>query len=49
MPAGDLLGWHSSAGPDVGNRDGHVFVDNLIAGDANFAKPLLFIWLPHSL
>jgi hypothetical protein len=38
---GDLFGWHSSAGPDVGERQGHVFVNNLLAADETFVGPML--------
>ncbi len=39
--AGDHFGWHASTGPDVNERDGHVFVNNLLTGDENFHRPLL--------
>jgi parallel beta-helix repeat protein len=49
-PATDrLFGWHSSTGPDVDERDGHVFVNNLLTGDSNYHRPLLFVWQPASL
>jgi hypothetical protein len=38
--AGDHFGWHPSTGPDVDERDGHVFVNNLIAVDENYDRPL---------
>ena len=41
---GDHFGWHPSTGPDVDERDGHVFVNNLLTGDKNFTKPLLYLW-----
>jgi hypothetical protein len=41
---GDHFGWHPSTGPDVDERDGHVFVNNLLVGDENFNRPLLFVW-----
>jgi parallel beta-helix repeat protein len=41
---GDHFGWHPSTGPDVDKREGHVFVNNLLTGDAGFARPLLFAW-----
>jgi hypothetical protein len=41
---GDMFGWHPSTGPDVDKRDGHVFVNNLMTGDAAFNRPLLFVW-----
>ncbi len=48
-PAGDRFGWHSSTGPDVDNREGHVFVNNLLTGGENFTRPLLFVWQPSNL
>jgi hypothetical protein len=36
-----IFGWHPSAGPDVDQREGHVFVGNLLVADAGFGKPLL--------
>ncbi|MGD0590006.1 MAG: right-handed parallel beta-helix repeat-containing protein [Bacteroidota bacterium] len=49
-PANDgTFGWHSSTGPDVDKRDGHVFVNNLLTGEKNFQRPLLFVWQPDSL
>ena len=47
--AGDHFGWHPSTGPDVDERDGHIFVNNLLTGDKNFHRPLLFVWQPASL
>jgi len=49
VAAGDHFGWHASTGPDVDKRDGHVFVNNLMTGDRNFDRPLLFVWQPASL
>jgi parallel beta-helix repeat protein len=37
----DHFGWHPSTGPDVDKREGHVFVGNLLVGDATFPKELL--------
>lgn len=37
----DHFGWHPSAGPDVDERHGHVFVNNLLATDESFDEPLL--------
>ena len=49
-PANDrMFGWHSGTGPDVDKRDGHVFVNNLLTGDMNYRRPLLFVWQPDSL
>jgi hypothetical protein len=47
--AGDRFGWHPSTGPDVDKREGHVFVDNLLAGDESFTRPFLFVWQPEAL
>ncbi|MDZ7288771.1 MAG: right-handed parallel beta-helix repeat-containing protein [candidate division KSB1 bacterium] len=47
--AGDHFGWHPSTGPDVDQREGQVFVNNLLVGDENFNRPLLFVWQPASL
>ncbi len=44
--AGDHFGWHPSTGPDVDERYGHVFVNNLLTGDSSFHRPLLFVWQP---
>ncbi len=44
VPQGDHFGWHSSTGPGVEERDGHVFVNNLLTGDENYNRPLLFVW-----
>jgi parallel beta-helix repeat protein len=46
---GDHFGWHASTGPDVDERDGHVFVNNLLTGDENFSRPLLFVWQTRNL
>ena len=39
--AGDHFGWHAATGPDVDQREGHVFADNLLVADSNFQRPLL--------
>jgi parallel beta-helix repeat protein len=41
---GDHFGWHPSAGPDVNERDGHIFANNLLTGDENYDRPLLAFW-----
>ncbi len=41
---GDHFGWHPSTGPDVDERDGHVFVNNLIAEDRAFRGPVMVFW-----
>lgn len=37
---GDHFGWHPSTGPDVDERYGHIFVNNLIAVDENYYRSL---------
>ncbi len=49
VAAGDHFGWHASTGPDVDKRGGHVFINNLLYGDMNFNRPLLYVWQPASL
>jgi len=46
---GDHFGWHPSTGPDVDERDGHIFVNNLLTADENYHRPLLALWQPKSL
>jgi parallel beta-helix repeat protein len=46
---GDHFGWHPSTGPDVEERDGHVFVNNLLVVDENYSRPLLVVWQTSSL
>jgi hypothetical protein len=38
---GDHFGWHPSTGPDVDEREGHVFVGNLLFASESFQGPLL--------
>lgn len=38
---GDHFGWHPAAGPDVDQREGHVFCGNLLVATERFSKPLL--------
>jgi parallel beta-helix repeat protein len=38
---GDRFGWHPATGPDVDQREGHVFVNNLMVADEAFRRPLL--------
>jgi parallel beta-helix repeat protein len=38
---GDHFGWHPSTGPDVHERHGHVFVNNLMVADESFKGPLI--------
>ena len=39
--AGDHFGWHAATGPDVDQREGHVFANNLLVADNRFESPLL--------
>lgn len=41
---GDHFGWHPSTGPDVDKREGHVFLNNLMYGNEDYLRPLLFTW-----
>lgn len=41
---GDHFGWHPATGPDVDERDGHVFVNNLMVADDRLNRPHLFVW-----
>jgi parallel beta-helix repeat protein len=45
----DHFGWHASTGPDVDERDGHVFVNNLLVASETYRKPLLSFEQPASL
>lgn len=44
VAAGDHFGWHASTGPDIPDRTGHVFVNNLLFGAEKFDRPLLSVW-----
>ncbi len=46
---GDHFGWHPSTGPDVEQRDGHVFAGNLLIAEASFRRPLLGFEQPQAL
>jgi hypothetical protein len=39
----DHFGWHPATGPDVDEREGHVFVGNLLVAGENFRQPLLVL------
>jgi parallel beta-helix repeat protein len=45
----DHFGWHPSTGPDVDQREGHVFLNNLLVASAGFSRPLLTFEQPQSL
>ncbi len=46
---GDHFGWHPSTGPDVDERYGHIFVNNLLAADENYRRPLFVTFQTASL
>ena len=45
----DHFGWHPATGPDVNQREGHVFVNNLLVASEAYRKPLLRFEQPNSL
>jgi len=46
---GDHFGWHPSTGPDVDQREGHIFVNNLLVAGSSYHNPLLQFEQPASL
>jgi len=46
---GDHFGWHPSTGPDVDQREGHIFVNNLLVASDDYRLPLLRFEQPGSL
>jgi hypothetical protein len=46
---GDHFGWHPSTGPDVDEREGHVFVNNLLVASDSYRLPLLRFEQPKEL
>jgi hypothetical protein len=38
---GDHFGWHPSTGPGVDQREGHIFVNNLLVASDAYREPLL--------
>jgi hypothetical protein len=46
---GDLFGWHPATGPDVDQREGHVFVNNLMVAGEAYRRPLLQFGQPAML
>jgi parallel beta-helix repeat protein len=46
---GDHFGWHPSTGPDVHEREGHVFVNNLLVAGDSYNRPLLRFEQPQAL
>lgn len=47
--SGDHFGWHPSTGPDVDQREGHVFVNNLLVASEAYRNPLLQFEEPAAL
>jgi hypothetical protein len=45
----DHFGWHPSTGPDVEERDGHVFVNNLLMSTENLRWALLQVRQPANM
>jgi parallel beta-helix repeat protein len=43
------FGWHSGTGPGVYQREGHIFMNNLLSADEDFHRPMLFVWQPDSM
>ena len=46
---GDHFGWHPATGPDVDQREGHVFANNLMVASEAYRRPLLQFEQPRSL
>jgi hypothetical protein len=47
--SGDLFGWHPATGPDVDEREGHAFVNNLFVTSEAHRGPLLRFEQPKPL
>jgi len=41
VAAGDTFDWHATTGPDLEQRDGHIFLHNLMAASDSYHDPLL--------
>jgi hypothetical protein len=46
---GDHFGWHPSTGPSVDEREGHVFVNNLLVASDAYTQPVLRFEQPKAL
>jgi hypothetical protein len=46
---GDHFAWHPATGPDVDEREGHVFAGNLLVATPGFDKPLLHFDQPEAM
>lgn len=42
--ANDRFGWHASTGPEVEERGGHMFVNNLMYSGPELSLPMLVVW-----
>lgn len=45
----DHFGWHPLTGPGVEERDGHLFINNLMTVNENYSNPLVLAWQPAKL
>ena len=45
----DHFGWHPATGPDVDEREGHIFANNLLVTGSAYTQPLLRFEQPTSL
>ncbi|MDA3927453.1 MAG: right-handed parallel beta-helix repeat-containing protein [Prolixibacteraceae bacterium] len=43
---GDHLGWHPATGPEVEERDGFIFKNNLFYAGEDFHRSLVLVWQP---
>jgi parallel beta-helix repeat protein len=41
VAAGDTFDWHATTGPDLEQREGHIFLHNLMAASDSYHDPLL--------
>ncbi len=46
---GDHFGWHPSTGPDVDERTGHQFVNNIVVNSDKYQGPMFFAPQPEDL
>ena len=50
VAAGDTFDWHANTGPGLDQREGHIFLHNLMAASDSYRDPLLeFLQRPSSL
>jgi hypothetical protein len=41
VAAGDVFDWHTTTGPGLEQREGHIFLHNLMAASDSYRDPLL--------